>query len=91
MPGGNKIRSGYSATAEIVLANANQVITLPESAIEFEGGETYVYLVKENDKEKTYERRAVKTGLSDGLKIEIKSGITTKDKVRGPKKVESDD
>ena len=40
---------------------------------------------------KTYERRAVTTGLSDGLKIEIKSGLTTKDIVRGPEKIKEED
>ena len=39
------------------------------------------------NKEVTYERRKVTTGLSDGLNIEIKSGLTAKEKVRGPKKV----
>ena len=84
---GAKIRSGYSANAEIVLAEAKHVLTVPESAIEFEGNNTYVYVIKGSGKEVTYERRKVTTGLSDGLNIEIKSGISIKDKVRGPKKV----
>ena len=84
---GAKIRSGYSANAEIVLAEAKHVLTVPESAIEFEGNNTYVYVIKGSGKEVTYERRMVTTGLSDGLNIEIKSGISSKDKVRGPKKV----
>ena len=84
---GAKIRSGYSANAEIVLAEAKHVLTVPESAIEFEGNNTYVYVIKGSGKEVTYERRKVTTGLSDGLNIEIKSGISSKDKVRGPKKV----
>jgi HlyD family secretion protein len=84
---GAKIRSGYSANAEIVLAEAKHVLTVPESAIEFEGNNTYVYIIKNNGKETTYERRKVTTGLSDGLNIEIKSGLTAKEKVRGPKKV----
>jgi len=84
---GNKIRSGYSANAEIVLAQANHVLSVPESAIEFQGNATYVYVVKVVGKNKTYERRRVVTGLSDGINIEIKSGITLKDKIRGPKKV----
>ena len=57
---------------------------MPESAIEFSGDSTFVYLIKENGKEKTYERKQVVTGLSDGVNIEIKSGLTLKDKVRGP-------
>ena len=84
---GNKIRSGYSANAEIVLAQANNVLSVPESAIEFQGNATYVYVVKVKGKDKTYERRRVVTGLSDGINIQIKSGITLKDKIRGPKKV----
>ena len=84
---GAKIRSGYSANAEIVLAEAKHVLTVPESAIEFEGNNTYVYVIKGSGKEVTYERRKVTTGLSDGLNIEIKSGLTAKEKVRGPKKV----
>ena len=60
------------------------MLTIPESAIEFSGDSTFVYVVKEKGKEKDYERRQVVTGLSDGVNIEIKKGITKKDKVRGP-------
>ena len=82
---GTKIRSGYSANAEIVLASAPRVLTVPESTIEFSGNDTYVYIVKGSGVSKTYERRRVVTGISDGINIEIKSGLTAKDKVRGPK------
>ena len=81
---GGKIRSGYSANAEIVLAKAMHVLTVPESAIEFSGDSTFVYVVKGSGDKKTYERRQVTTGLSDGVNIEIKKGLGLKDKVRGP-------
>lgn len=84
---GGKIRSGYSANAEIVLAKASKVLSIPESAIEFSGDSTFVYIVKGEGEKKTYDRRAVTTGLSDGVNIEIKKGITAKDKVRGPQQV----
>ena len=84
---GGKIRSGYSAKAEIVLAKANKVLSIPESAIEFSGDSTFVDIVKGEGEKKTYDRRAVTTGLSDGVNIEIKKGITAKDKVRGPQQV----
>ena len=87
---GKKIRSGYSANAEIVLASAQNVLTVPESAIEFSGKQTYVYVVKGDEDNKTYERRKVETGMSDGLNIEIKSGLNKNEKVRGPKKVKED-
>ena len=87
---GGKIRSGYSANAEIVLASALNVLSVPESAIEFSGDSTFVYVVKGSGKTKTYERTAVTTGLSDGVNIEIKKGITAKDKVRGPQVIAED-
>lgn len=82
-----QIRSGYSANAEIVLAEARGVLSVPESAIEFSDNDTFVYVVKGSGKEKTYERRKVTTGLSDGINIEIRSGLKKGETVRGPKKV----
>jgi Membrane-fusion protein len=73
------IRSGYSANAEIVLQEIKQVLSVPESALQFEGDSTYVFLVTENG----YERRDVVTGLSDGVNIEIKEGLSAGEKVRG--------
>ena len=71
--------------------DARHVMSVPESAIEFEGDNTFVYIVKGTDKDKTYERRKVVTGLSDGLNIEIKSGLRMNERVRGPKKVGKDE
>ena len=88
---GSKIRSGYSANAEIVLARAENVLSIPESAIEFSGDSTFVYVIKGEGKNKTYDRTYVETGLSDGVNIEIKKGITAKDKVRGPEIVTDED
>ncbi|MBR6868007.1 MAG: efflux RND transporter periplasmic adaptor subunit [Prevotella sp.] len=87
---GGKIRSGYSANAEIVLDRAENVLSIPESAIEFSGDSTFVYIVKGDEKQKTYERTYVETGLSDGVYIEIKKGLTAKDKVRGPEIITDD-
>ena len=87
----DKLRSGYSANAEIVLARADKVLTIPESAIEFSGDSTFVYIVKGEGKEKEYDRRHVVTGLSHGVNIEIKKGLTDKDKVRGPEIIADDD
>ena len=69
-----QLRSGYSANASIVLAEVKQALAIPESAIEFADGKTFVYVVKGTDKHPEYERRAVTTGMSDGLNIQIISG-----------------
>ena len=88
---GSQIRSGYSANAEIVLSSVSKVLSVPESAIEFSGDSTFVYIIKGEGKDKTYERTQVTTGLSDGVNIEIKKGVTQKDKVRGPEKIADED
>ena len=87
VPAGNKVRSGYSATAEITLKSAKNVIAIPESAVEFSNGKAFVYVVKNSDKEKEYEKREVTIGISDGINIEIKKGLTLNEKVRGSQKL----
>ena len=89
--GKGRIRSGYSANAEVVLAKAEKVMQLPESAIEFSGDSTFVYVVSGEGDKKAYLRREVKTGLSDGVNIEIKGGLKRTDRVRGPQIVSDDD
>ena len=91
VPSDGKIRSGYSANAEIILDEANDVLCVPESAIEFSGDSTFVYIVKGEGQQKTYERQAVVTGLSDGVNIEIKKGLKKDQKVRGPQIITDDD
>ena len=81
------IRSGYSSNAEIVLESATQVPAIEESAIEFDGDDSYVYIKTEDAKE-PYERIQITTGISDGLYIEVKSGLKLGDKVRGNKIIE---
>ena len=74
------MRSGYSANAEIVLQEVKDVVSVPESALEFEGDDCFVYLLQADG---SYVRTPVTTGLSDGINIEIKSGLKAGDKVRG--------
>ena len=80
IPEGQTVRSGYSANAEIVLQKAEQVITIPESAVEFKNDSTFVYILGDDG---SYSRKAITTGISDGINIEVKEGLTTADKVRG--------
>ena len=79
---GTRIRSGYSANAEIILDQALQVIAIPEGCIEFNGDSTFVYILKQEVPQQ-FERRQVITGVSDGIKIEVKSGLNKNDRIRG--------
>lgn len=83
-----QMRSGYSANAEIVLAEVKDVLAVPESAIEFSGDSTFVHVASGEKDDRTYTRTQVEIGLSDGVKIQITNGITEKDIIRGPQIIE---
>ncbi|WP_455584117.1 efflux RND transporter periplasmic adaptor subunit [Bacteroides sp.] len=86
VPDSVQIRSGYSANAEIVIQRAQQALAVPESVIEFSGDSTFVYVMTDSIPEQKFERKQVTVGMSDGIKIEIKDGVTAKDKIRGAEK-----
>lgn len=75
-----QVRAGYSANADIVLDRRDNVLTLDEGALLFDDDKTYV-LIQEGE---GFERREVKTGLSDGLRIEILQGLSEDAEVRVP-------
>jgi len=81
------IRSGYSANAQIDLEKVTDVLSVPESALEFVKNEPYVYKKAEDG---TYKQTKVTTGLSDGVNIEIKEGLSEGDTVRGPRIIEDE-
>lgn len=85
-PDSVQIRSGYSANAEIVLQRAQKVLAVPEGIIEFSGDSTFVWVMTDSIPEQKFERRQIETGMSDGIKLEIKEGLTGKEKVRASEK-----
>ncbi len=76
------LRAGYSANATVVLSSAKDVLTIPESVVEFSGDSTFVYCQVDSATQK-YERTAITTGLGDGVNIEVKSGIDKNSRLRG--------
>lgn len=86
IPDGVTIRSGYSANASIVLGTVSDVLACDETAISFEDGKPYVYVLTSRPEDTThqqFERRAVTIGLSDGLSIELKGGVKSGELLRG--------
>ena len=75
------IRAGYSANADIVLDKRTQVVAIPEAVLQFDGDKP---LVEVETKPQTFEKRQIKTGLSDGIQIEIVEGLAESDKVKNP-------
>jgi HlyD family secretion protein len=78
------IRAGYSANASIVLERKDSVLVIPEGMLKFENDSAFVEVLT-NEKENLYEKRQVKTGISDGINIEVVSGLTKEEKVKGDK------
>ncbi|RPJ78418.1 MAG: efflux RND transporter periplasmic adaptor subunit [Alphaproteobacteria bacterium] len=83
------IRAGYSANADIVLDRKDSVMVIPESLIKFEreGDSAYVEI---ETQPQIFEKRYIKTGLSDGVNIEVKDGIIISDKLKGQQKQEEE-
>lgn len=90
---GQFIRAGYSANANIVLDQRDSVMVIPEGMLKFENDSSFVEILKTTE-DQQFEKRFVKTGLSDGINIEITEGLKIDDKVKGekidPKKISKD-
>jgi len=73
------IRAGYSANADIVLDHKDNVLAIKEAVLLFQGDSAYVEVEISPQK---FEKRFIKTGLSDGINIQILSGLTKDDKIK---------
>jgi HlyD family secretion protein len=67
------IRSGFSATAKIILKQATDVVTIPERALNFNGEDPEVWIA--DGSEAGYSARKVTLGLSDGITVEVLLGL----------------
>lgn len=77
------IRAGYSANANIVLDRRDSVLVIPEGYLKFNGDTAFVEV--ETATPQSFEKRKVQTGISDGINIEIVSGLTKDEKIKGDK------
>lgn len=75
------IRSGLSANASIILAKADSVLAVKEGLVQYDE-KTKKSFVEVMVGEQKFERKDVELGVSDGIYVEIKSGITKDDKIK---------
>jgi HlyD family secretion protein len=84
------LRAGYSANADVIIREKKDVLVIPERLVSFEDGgkKTFVELPN-SDPKKEPVKKEIKTGISDGLNVEIVTGLTKGDKVveRPPKEI----
>jgi HlyD family secretion protein len=71
--GSTLLRAGYSANADIIIRQVDSVLTIPERVVYAQGDSSWVEIAGPNG---ARERRPITTGLSDAVKIEVKSGLT---------------
>ncbi|NRF28610.1 efflux RND transporter periplasmic adaptor subunit [Vibrio coralliilyticus] len=67
------LRSGFSSTAKITLKKSENVLTLPERALQFEGDTPNVLIP--DSSEQGFHKQKVKLGLSDGINVEVLEGV----------------
>jgi HlyD family secretion protein len=75
------IRAGYSANASLVLEKRDSVLVIPEALLQFDN-ETDKPYVEVSVGDQKFERRDVEIGISDGVNVEITSGLSETDKVK---------
>jgi len=75
------IRAGLSANASIILARADSVLALKEALVQFDD-DTKDPFVEVEVGEQQFERKDIELGISDGIFVEVKSGISDSDKIK---------
>ena len=75
------IRAGLSANASIILARADSVMAVKEALVQYDP-KTQLPFVEVEVGDQQFERRDLELGVSDGIQVEVKSGITKEDKIK---------
>jgi HlyD family secretion protein len=84
------IRAGLSANASIILGRADSVLAVKEALVQFDDKTKLPYVEIENG-DQQFERKDIELGISDGIFVEIKSGISEEDKIKVWNEVKPDE
>jgi HlyD family secretion protein len=79
--GGSFLRAGYSANADIILDKKEKAFAIPETVLQFEKEKSFVEV---ETSPQHFEKKYIKTGLSDGINIEVINGLTRTDQIKIP-------
>lgn len=74
------LKAGFSSNAEVEMAHKTGVLTIPEATVTYEGDKSFVFVKGGKGQ---YEKKEVTLGLSDGIKVEVLSGLTGDETLRG--------
>jgi len=81
------VRAGYSANASLVLERKENILVIPEALLQFDRTTEKPYVEIETG-EQQFERRDIEVGISDGINIEVLSGVEENDKIKEWNKTE---
>ncbi len=81
------VRAGYSANASLILEKKDSILVIPEALLQFDKSTNKPY-VEVSTGEQQFERRDIEIGISDGVNVEIVSGLEKEDKVKQWNKTE---
>ena len=83
------VRAGYSANASLVLERKDSILAISEALLQFDKKTEEPY-VEIQVKDQEFERKDIKIGISDGINVEILSGITIEDNIKVWNKTEEE-
>jgi HlyD family secretion protein len=75
------IRANYSANADIVLDEKKQVLAIREALVQYKDDKPFVEI---ETSPQTFVKKDITVGLSDGIKVEVLSGVAKGDKIKIP-------
>ena len=84
------IRAGLSANASIILAKVDSVLAIKEALVQFDP-ETKKPFIEIESGDQEFTRKDIELGISDGIYVEIKSGVSAEDKIKVWNEIEDEE
>ena len=84
------IRAGLSANASIILAKVDSVLAIKEALVQFDQ-ETKKPFVEIESGDQKFTRKDIELGVSDGIYVEVKSGVSAEDKIKVWNEIEDEE
>ena len=82
------VRAGYSANAKVVLEKKDSILGISEALLQYDR-KTEKSFVEVMISDQKFEKRDVEIGITDGINVEIISGVKIDDKIKVWNKTES--
>ncbi|MFV0484285.1 MAG: efflux RND transporter periplasmic adaptor subunit [Bacteroidales bacterium] len=78
------IRAGYSANGKVIVRTLEDVLSIPEGVVSYEADSSYVEVLKsDEDGLQSFDKRNIKLGESDGINVEVLSGVKEDEQLKG--------